>query len=287
MGSSNDALRPASQGIFRVEPEMLGTLFRKAWDNPERLYTAIFLALDCRIVNQEILAASQRLCAIDPEKDRSLGTLGAVHLRLGDCEAAQHVLEGFIRDHGETGDALTNLAKAYDGLGQHGLAVETLRRGLQLDPNKLAGLTWYAVICRDRDGPVGMLRAFEEIAAEPNSWRVLLFLARNHLDNGRPDEALRLYRRVLTMDFAVDALTMLTGDLAIHGYQRQAVELVAGRYVPQTHDVSTGMNLLQCFADLGEHDSGKALLAKMRALGYPQLEASLAAFGRRFSAGTQ
>lgn len=281
--AKDDVIRDASHGMFQVEPGTLGATFRQAWDDPERLYTAIFLALGCDIATQEVLAASQRLCAIDLKKNRSHVTLGVVYIQMKAYDAAKRVLESSIRDYGETGDALTNLAKAYDGLGQTELARETLRRGLHLDPNQLAGLAWYAVICRDSGGPAAMLQAFEEIAAEPNSWRALLFLARNHLDNGKPDEALKLYRRVLAMGFTTDALTMITGDLAIHGHQRCAVELVAGRYVPETHDVSTGINLLQCFADLGDYEAGDALLIKMQALGYRQLEGRLAMFARQFS----
>jgi tetratricopeptide (TPR) repeat protein len=232
-------------------------------DDPEQLYAAIVAALG-RGQLDGLAGASRRLVEIDPDQQRAAVTEGIVHLYIGQPRHAVDILTAAVRRFGESGAALTNLAKAYDSLEQREQALKTLRRSLHVDPNQSAGLMWYAKLGHVRAGIEGMLTALKEIAAEPGSWRANLWLARKPLEDGKRSEALDLYRKALALGYDSDALLMISGDLGKHKLPADALALVGPRYDPGVHSIHVGINLLQSLLDLRRPAEGKELLVRMR-----------------------
>lgn len=214
-------------------------------DIADLLYQSIVSALGKARVD-DIDEASARLLAIDGDRERAQITRGIVLVRLGRFHEAVTILESCVHEHGESGAALSNLAKAYEGSGDKDLAIDTLRRSLHLDPNQHAGLIWYAKLCHERDGVAGLVRVLEEVASHPGSWRPLLWLARMYLDGGNQRAAIQMYRKAMAMGYDSDSLLMIVGDLGNHGLASEALLLVADRYNPNLHDSRVGLNLLHC-----------------------------------------
>ncbi len=227
------------------------------------IYGAVVSALETNRLDCA-LAGSERLLEIDADQERALITHGMVLLQLNRLDEAKEFLERSIRKFGDSGAALTNLAKVLDGQGQKEAAQKMLRHSLHVDPNQNAGLVWYVSICHERSGTIGMIEALEEIRREPDSWRAMLWLTRVYLDGGQLETAMAMYRKSLSMGFDSDALFMISGDLGKHGFPEESIDLVNSRFVPGTHDPRVGLNLLQNFLDLGLGLEGQQLLSSMR-----------------------
>lgn len=113
--------------------------FEKNQASPDALYGSIVQALREGFA-QEALEPARTLAKIDADAVRSQSTLGVVLLQLKRFDEARVVFETTTAKLGEQGWALTNLAKAYSGLGQAERAEQILWHGLELDPNHDNGL---------------------------------------------------------------------------------------------------------------------------------------------------
>jgi tetratricopeptide (TPR) repeat protein len=240
--------------------------FDKNKDNPEALYGLIVQSLRDGFI-EEALAPAQRLTKIDPDRERAQCLHGIVLLQLKRFPDAKEVLENCIARLGERGYVLTNLAKAYAGLGQDERAEQTLWHALELDPNQDNALSWYAVLFRERQGEAGQLAAYQRVAGLTNSWRAQLWIARSHLAHDDIQAAARLYRDVLAKLSAVptDALMQISGDLGNKGQLELLLRLCRPYFVAKEHGLQVGNNLIKAYVDLKDFASARVILEQLYA----------------------
>lgn len=255
----------------------LPRMFGNAWDDPDKLATAIHTALNDDFV-AEALEPARQLQSIDPQPHRGMIYLAATLLRLDRAREALPLLIAHIEKHGEEGIVLTNLAKVYAETGDEDLAHETLWRALQCDPNQENGFYWYVAWEGETGGDGARRAAIEKIAALPGSWRALLFLAREDLEQGHRDEAVALYRRALDRAEAPPAslLMQISGDLGREGLPTEALELCAPVFDPHVHGLTVGNNLIRAYMDTGNFPQARGLIDQLRAIGDPSTAPALA-----------
>jgi len=128
---------------------VLDGAIKKDWDNSDRLSSLIIQSLRDKFF-EEMIEPAEHLREIDPDKERSAILLGVVYLNVKRLEDAERVLTDHIRSHAASGSLLTNLAKVYSAQGDENRSLETLWRGLELDPNQDNGLAWYEAIQKRR-----------------------------------------------------------------------------------------------------------------------------------------
>lgn len=246
--------------------KVLSGQFRDASDNADKLYAAIVMALQDGFV-EDCLLPAERLHDIDPNRERSATVLGIVLTKNGQLDAAQEVLEAYLREVALSGVVLTNLAKVFSQKGQDEDSYETLWKALTVDPNQDNGLEWWGAIHHERGGETAFVEAMEQAAGIEDSWRPQLWLARKHLEGGNLAAAMAVYQQVLPLASTHgDALMMISGDLGNNGYVRHAVELVRPVYQPERHGPMAGLNLIQACIDIRDREAGLKLCAAVERL---------------------
>src|SRR5437763_988198 len=257
---------------------VLPATIRKNWDNPPGLYSAIVQGLRDDFA-PELLEASERLVAIDPDPERATTARGIVLMKTGDLDGAEEVLRRYHGQHEPSGVILTNLAKVAAERGDDERAQQLLREALEVDPNLENGLLWWAALARESGGEDAYLAALDEVAGIPGSWRSQLWLARHRLDEGDVPGALDLYRAVLdAASDQSDALLMISGDLGNAGHVDEVFELVVPRYQPERHALSVGFNLLNACVQARRRAEGEALLHRIGLLNAPHARDQIAGF---------
>jgi tetratricopeptide (TPR) repeat protein len=250
---------------------ILPSLFVKEWNSPDSLYQLIIGTLDDGL-NEECLNPARRLVEIDTNAERSHTVLGIALNKNCKYAEAEEFFKAYITKHGESAAMLCNLAKSYSFQNQADLAMQTLWRSLELDPNISNSVGWYAAIEEERGGKNAYLDALEKISKLPGSWHADLWIARQLIENGKLDEALARYSKAFrTSDNASEALFMASGDLGKNGHARKVVDLIAPLYSFQQHGYKPAMNLMQAYVELKDRENGLRLLRDLRALNRPDL----------------
>ena len=250
---------------------------KKVWDKPDELAPTIIQALQDGFA-ADVVKAAAHLADIDPNAERGHVLLAVTHLQLKNYDAAEAALTRLFRRHGETGSALTNLAKVHSGRGDEALALATLWRGLTVDPNQENGLGWYEVIHREKDGPAAGLDAYRRVAALPGAWRARLWLARDRLDQRDLPAALALYAEALACaprPVPTDLLVQLSGDLGNHAHLPEIIQLAEPHFDIAVHGLAVGNNLIKANLDLGRLDAARALLDRLYAQNRPDWKQNL------------
>jgi tetratricopeptide (TPR) repeat protein len=257
-------------------------------DRPDALYDLIYGALRDGFA-ADALEPARHLATIDPNKIRAATLLGVVLLELGDHDQARRVLEDGIAQYGEDGYALTNLAKAHYGLGDHVRVEQVLWRALECDPNQEGGLEWHAVIARERGGDEAEQAAFARVATLPGSWRAQLWLAQAALARDETDAAVQLYRQALSrMDpVPADALMQISADLGKQGHLALILDLCAPRFDIGRHGLMVGNNLIKANLELGRTAEARSIVDQLYACRRPDWYAALAAWQRRIDEAEQ
>jgi tetratricopeptide (TPR) repeat protein len=235
---------------------------KKVWDDPEALYPTIVQSLQDGF-GADMLKPAEQLASIDPNAERGAIVLAIVYREHKRPAEAENVLRRHIARHGESGVVLTNLAKVQADRGQHELSLETLWRGIQLDPNQDNGMGWYEVIHRDKQGPAAGLEALRRIAAIPGAWRARLWLARDALERRDLPGALAFYAEAFALvpsPAPTDMLQQISGDLGNHGHLPEILQLISPRFDIAQHGLAVGNNLIKANLDLGRLDAARALL---------------------------
>ncbi len=235
---------------------------KKVWNTPDDLYPTIVQALQDGF-SAEMIGPAEQLAKIDPNAERGAVVLAIVYRENQRITEAENVLLRFMQRHGETGAALTNLAKVQSSKGDEALSRQTLWHALEVDPNLDNGLLWYAAIFKEQDGPAGELAAFQRAAALPASWRARLWLARDALVRRQLEEALRLYDEAFAMaprPVPTDMLQQVSGDLGNHAHLPEILRLVAPHFDVARHGLTVGNNLIKASLDLGQIDAAAALV---------------------------
>lgn len=238
-------------------------------DDPDGLYSVLVMALGDGFA-EDLDAASRRLLEIDRDRERSHAVRGIVLLETGRLDEAEEVLRAYLETSGPSGAVLTNLAKVQDRRGDADASERILRQALDADPNLQNAVEWWFALAFEREGRPGVVRAAEELAALPGSWRAKLYLAREDLEAGKPASALARYREVLRQGSdRADALLMISADLGNAGHLAEAVSLVLPIYDAASHDPLVGFNLLQALQELGDPRRGLPLVEALAKLKLP------------------
>lgn len=241
--------------------------FKQHWNNPEMLATCITQALRDDFP-QEALEPSRQLQRIDPDPRRGATLLGVTLLQLKQFKEAESVLTTVICSHGEEGNLLTNLAKAYAGLGDQARADATLWRALEVNPNLDNGLLWYVALQKERGGEQAEEEALLRLAALPGSWRPQLWLARRALQQAKDlSAAMAYYHQALQRLETVpgDVLMQISGDLGNAGHLMELLELCAPRFDAKVHGLTVGNNLIKAYVDTGQADLARRILEQLYA----------------------
>ncbi len=240
---------------------------KQCWNNPEKLSWLISKALSAGLF-ADCLEPSRRLCCIDPQPRRGVTYLGATMVALKQFGEAEKVITQGIQQHGEDHFLRINLAKAYHGLGDLGLAESTLWRALELDSNSESDLTWYLAFQFKRGGAVARSEGIRRVNALPGNWRERLVPARLALKKRQLEQALADYREALTRaprPVPRDLLMEAAGDLLKAGYILETVQLIEPHFDAWLHGISVGNILLKALADLGQLDGASRVLNRLLA----------------------
>ena len=246
--------------------KVLPDAFEKVKHSSDELYGSIVLALQDGFF-EECLSPAKNLAQIDHDKERSTTVLAIALMKNNRLDEAQEVLEGYLKEKGDSGAILTNLAKVLAEKGEVVNSNETLWKALIIDPNQDNALDWWAAIHREKDGDEGFYKAIEMVAQLPGSWRPQLWLARRLLEQKKIDSAITIYRKVLeSVPEARDALMMISGDLGNNGYVAQMLDLILPFYDPEKHGPAPGLNLVQASIQFGEKETGLTLCESVERL---------------------
>lgn len=247
--------------------DVLPGIFENAWNDPDALYSAIVVTLRDEFY-VESLKPTLRYQEITNDAESSSVLLGIVYMKQGRLSDARKTLESYLKEYGDSGVILTNLAKVIADEGHSEESKEVLWKALVVDPNQDNALDWWGAIHYEEGGESSRVDSFEKVAKQPGSWRAQLWLARNYLEQGEKDAALDLYRRTLSSgaESRGDALMMITGDLGNNGYVHEAITLIAPKYDPRKHGIEPGANLVMAYKQVGMKKEGTALLRKLEQL---------------------
>jgi len=245
--------------------------------DPEQLSAIIIASLQDGFF-PDILEAAEHLQQIDPVRSRGTCVYGIALMKNGRLEEAERVFLSHMKQYGEDGAVLTNLAKIYSERNDTEKSSATLWHALEVDPNTENALTWYAALAHERAGKEGMLEAWRHVAAIPGSWRAQLWLACTALESRDPQTALAYYREGLSRvgdSVPADFLMQMTGDLGKHGCLADLIELAEPSFVPAIHGLQTGNNLIKANLDLGRIDCARSILNQLRMMQRPDWTQSL------------
>ena len=193
---------------------LLPTLATKR-DDAEALNGLIVRALRDGLA-ADVVAPARHLATIDPNQLRGATMLGVTLLQLGQHDEARRVLEEATARHGDDGVVLTNLAKAYAGLGDTAKGDQTLWRALEVDPNQDNGLLWYVALHKEqrrrggRGGGAGARRGAAGELARPAVARARRAGAQRD-GRGGAASIMEVLGRVTPVP--TDALMQISGDL--------------------------------------------------------------------------
>lgn len=240
---------------------LLGHL-KKVWDDPEALYSAIVQGLQDGF-GADMVEPAEHLASIDPNMERGTVVLANVYREQNRPQDSEQVLRRYIENHGESGLILTNLAKVQPDNAEQ---LQTIWRGLELDPNQENALGWYEVIHREKAGPAAGLEALHQIAALPGSWRARLWLARASLEARELPAALQLYREAMALagqPTPADLLMQMSGDLGKAGHLAELLDLSLPPFDLTVHGLQVGNNLIKAYVDLGQFELARELVQQL------------------------
>lgn len=261
---------------------ILPNMFANSWNDAQKLYDAIVIALQDEFV-EEVLAPAERLFEIDSIRERGYTMFGIALLQNEEYKKAEEILEEYVGSFGKSGVVLTNLAKAYSYQGDEVCAKEVLWEAVTLDPNLDNAVQWLAGVARDEGGEKAYIETLEKVSEIEGSWYADLWLARNDLEIGNQASAISRYKGVLEKaPGAGSALFMMSGDLGRQGRVEDIVELVYPVYKAERHGVGAGMNLLQACLEANQVEKGKEVLSSIKDLERPDLHDHIKHFENAF-----
>lgn len=245
--------------------KLLPELLKAHGSDPERLCMVILQALrdGCAA---DVLAAANRLTAVDRDVDRALSVLAVVQRDAGEPEAAAATLHELLQKRPQSAAARVGLGMLAHHRGDDAEAESMLWEALQFDSNHPDAVHGWLQLRHRAVGDAGYAAEVDRAAALPGAWRAPLWRARLSLQRGDGDAAAAIYREVLARvpDAGVsDALVMASGDLVQQQRHDLVRELVAPRFVPGRHHPHVGLALLQHHLQQQDHAAGAALLHAM------------------------
>jgi tetratricopeptide (TPR) repeat protein len=258
---------PRSEYIKTILPDMI----QQHWDKPDELASTIMMALNDEFYAQ-LEDAAKRLMDIDTIPDRAVCLYGAVLFNTHRCAEAEILFLDYLNHHSRHPYVLANLAKAQVGLDKKTEALITLEESLMADPNQDNALTWWLEIRIEQLASEGLtheppnLAAYKELNKRFGGWIAKAWLGEYYIVNNNIDTARTYYEEILAQAYAPHVLTRISSDLGQYGFFDEALELIVPRYIPEQHDIETGLNLLQVYLELKQVSEGQQLLHELYAL---------------------
>ncbi len=111
--------------------EVLPSMIRQAWEQPDQLYTVVANSLGESFVS-EVTEAAAHLYATDPIPARGAATWAAVLIRLERLVEAELILTQYGDRYGDNGPVLSTLAEVYAAKGEEARAAATRARAEEL-----------------------------------------------------------------------------------------------------------------------------------------------------------
>lgn len=250
---------PREQYRTQVLPELV----KAHGSDADRLAAVILQALrdGCAA---DVLAAANRLTVIDRDPERSLSILAAVQRDAGELDSAAATLRELQQKRPQSPTARVGLAMLAERSGDLERCEALLWEALQIDPNHPDGLHGFLQVRHRVVGDDGHAAEIERVIALPGSWRPQLWLARWHLQHGRSDAAIAIYRDVLQRaGDQSDALLMASADLVQAQRHDLVAELVAPRYQVARMHPHIGLALLHHYLQTRQHAPGDHLLHQL------------------------
>jgi hypothetical protein len=265
---------PREEWRTNVIPGMV----KESWENPDQLYMVILNSLNDGF-GAEMGEASARLYEIDTVPARGVCMLGIVMIQTGRLDEAETLLSEFLEKRGEDASVLVNLAKVYAEKGDKERARTTLARAIEIEPNHDNGLGWYASLEQERGGDEAAHALLVKVAAQPNSWRALLWLARGALNAGNLITAKQHYFEALgrvSRPVPPDFMMQMSGDLGAKGHLAELIDLTLPNFNPEWHGMPVGNNLIKALADSGNLNVAEQVKASLWAMNRPDWREALA-----------
>ncbi len=243
--------------------EVLPELLKEAWDDPNLLYGVITLAADNDMAN-DVIEAVKRAKELDPIFERGAAMCAVIHIRTGDYDQAEKVLNDYIKEHGKTSTILAALARVFGARGDDSRMNALLKEALSLDPNNESALSWYGKMAQDSGGNKGEEKVYTEVARLSGSWLAQCLLAHKSVEKKDKFEAVRLYEEALkNSNHGQAAVTMAGVDLASAGYVMEMINLLEKIYDPELHGLDAGFCLVKGYLETGQKTMGIITLNKL------------------------
>ena len=248
----------------------------KHWEEPQELYNIILMAVNDGF-HEHVVDAGKQLYKIDTDKERGACMCAIVLMKNKLLTDAESILSNALEFIPNSGVLMTNLAKVYKDQGLHEKSEQVLLRGLTFDPNQDNGLGWYLAIARERGGKEAYHNALLSIAEYEGSWRPQLWLARECLEAGNKEKALKYYAQCFTNTSTPesDLLMQISGDLGNNGHIADIIALVLPIYDIEYHGYKVGNNLIKAYVELERYKEAKALVESLFALNRPDWKKGL------------
>lgn len=251
---------------------------QKVWDNADQLFITIQQSLNERFA-EEMIAPAEHLAEIDANPERGAIVLSVVYGLNNRIDEAEQTLLRFIETHGETSQALSNLAKAQASRGNLEQGLATLWHALELDPNQENGFGWYLAAHHEKGGDDAAHEALQRIATLPTSWRARLWLARRSLSTRELAPAVAHFQDALEMagqPVPADLLVQMSGDLGQAGHLTELIQLTAAHFDAGVHGPDVGGNLMRAHLGLGRIDPARTVLKQLEAQQRPDWQQPIA-----------
>ncbi|MCE3233206.1 MAG: repeat-containing protein [Rickettsiaceae bacterium] len=240
--------------------KVLPGIIKQAWDNPDKLYDAIYCGFKDEFF-QDVEKAAERLLKIDQNIERGYTMLGIVFMKTDRKKKARKLFEKYIKKYKPSGTILTNYAKTFDDNGEQQL--EILEKALHIDPNQDNSVRWWAAVHLEKDGEESYKESLEKIASVQGSWFPQLLLGILALKNNELKEALDNFKYVLSISSDARAIQEISGELGKRGFLKEAIELIEPIYSADKHGLPSGFNLLQLYVETNQPEKGEALLKSL------------------------
>lgn len=255
--------------------DVLPRLLEEAWDDADLLRSRVRGALHEGCA-EELMAAAERLVAIDDDVVAAAVLYAEVTRRAGDPEPGKKALLSLLTRRPDAAEPRVFLATLARDEGDIQTERELLSAALDLDPNiEPAMLRLLELAGLDCDDEVSGLEArqhcLDQLCQREDAWLPRACIARELLDQGRVDEALDHYERlVAVLPRDSRAITRVTGDLGVHGCTRELVDWFVDNYDTETCGIYAGMNLVQALIAEGEIKRADDLLGQLFEIEAPQ-----------------
>ena len=247
------------------------------WGSPDELYQIIVGTIQDGLP-ADVAEAAEHLYGIDPNRSRAVCAWASALMGMKQIDKAEQVLNSHIKQYGEDGYVVTNLAKVHAARNENDQAEAILWHALELDPNQNMAVGWFAALANERGGKNAMVEAWKRVASLPGSWHAQLWLARTALESHNASGALAYYRESLArvgQPIPADFLQQMSGDLGIHGRFAELVAITEPHFVPELHGLQVGNNLIKANIELGHLQRARQILNQLRTQRRPDWSAPL------------